>query len=87
MVYSSNPNGDVTINNLELRALLMQLLIFSPMMAPLVHIHTYVENTAAQGWANRGGIRTASAVGPILRYIALLARRQNIHASVRCMLG
>ena len=71
---SSNPKGDVTINNLELRALLMQLLIFAPRMAPLVHIHTYVNNMSVQVWDNQGSIITASEVGTILREIALAAR-------------
>ena len=58
----------------------MQLLLFSPRMAPLTHIHTYIDNTASQVWANRGSISTASEVGPILREIALAMRRQHIHA-------
>ena len=77
---SCNPNEDATINDLELGALLMQLLIFSPRMKLLVHIHNYVDNMAAQGWANRGSISTASAVGPILQDISLATRRQHIHA-------
>ena len=67
LVSSSNPKGDVKINDLELGALRMQILLFSPRMAPLEHIHTYVNNTAVQGWANRGSISTASSVGAILR--------------------
>ena len=63
---SSNPKVDVTINNLKLGALLMQILIFVPSMAPLAHIHTYVDKTAAQGWANRGSVSTASSVVLIL---------------------
>ena len=45
----------------------MQILIFIPRMAPLAHIHMYFNNTAAQGWANRGSFSTASSVGPMLR--------------------
>ena len=62
MVSYSNPTEYVTINDLEIRALLMQLLIFSPRMAPLAHIHTYINNTAAQGWANKSSFSTASSV-------------------------
>ena len=47
LVSSSNPTRDVTINNMELGALIMQILLFVPSMAPLVHIHTYGDNTAA----------------------------------------
>ena len=84
---SSNPKGDVTINDLELEALLLQILIFAPRMSPLVHINTYVDNTAAQGWANRGSVSTASSVGLIIRELDLAARRQHIHASVGCVQG
>ena len=66
LVSSSNPTGDVTINDLELGALLMQILIFAPRIATLAHIHTYVNNTEAKGWANRGRVSTASSVGPML---------------------
>ena len=79
---SSNPTGDVTINNLDLGALLVNILLFASRMSPLAHIHTYVNNMAAQGWANRGSVRMASSVGNILREISLAARLQHIHASV-----
>ena len=48
----------------------------------MVHIHTYVNNTAAQGWSNRGSFSTTSSVGPMMRELALEARLQHIHASV-----
>ena len=59
----------------------MHLLLFAPRMVPLAHIHTYIENTAEQGWDNRGSFSTASSVGPILRDIPLAARRKHIHTS------
>ena len=65
MVSSSNPTG--TVNDLELRLMLMHILLFAPRMAPLAHIHIYVDKTAAQGWENRVSVITASPVGPILR--------------------
>ena len=49
MVFYSNPTGYVTINDLELGALLMQLLIVSLRMAPLAQIHTYINNMSSQG--------------------------------------
>ena len=79
---SSKPTVDVTINYIELGALLMQILIFAPRIAPLEHIHTYVNNTAAQGWANRGSVSTASSVGTIMWELSLVDRRQHIHTSV-----
>ena len=81
MVSSSNPTGDVTINNLDLGVLLMQLLIFDPRMAPLAHIHAYVDNMVAKRWANRGSVSTASSVGTTLWELYLAARRKHIHAS------
>ena len=50
----------------------MQILLFATRVVPLAHIHTYVDNTAAQGWAKRVSVSTASSVGPMLREIALL---------------
>ena len=79
---SSNRTRDVTINNPELGALLMQILIFAPRMALLAHIHTYINNTKAQGWANRGSVSIASSVGKIMWDLSLAARRQQIHAYV-----
>ena len=66
---------------------MMQLLIFSPRMAPLTHIHIYGNNTAAQVWANQGSVITASSLGPILKYIPLAVGRQHIHASSGRILG
>ena len=81
-VSSSNPTRDAKINDLELGALLIQILIFAPRMAPLAHIHTYINNTAAHGWDNRIIFRRASTVSPVLRDIDLAMRLQNIYASV-----
>ena len=52
----------------------MHILLFTPSMTPLAHIHTYVDNTAAQGRANRGSASTSSSVGPILQEPSLVAR-------------
>ena len=75
----------MSINDLELGALLMQILLFAPRMTPLAHIHTYVNNTAAQGWSNMDSFSTASSVGPILRELSLAATWKHIHASVGCV--
>ena len=82
MLSSSNPTGDVTIKNPDLGALLMQLLISSPRMAPLAHIHAYVDNMMAQRWANRGSVSTASSVGTTLWELYLAARRKHIYAFI-----
>ena len=87
LVYSSNHTGDVTINNLDLGAILMKLLIFAPKMAPLVHIHTYVDNTVAQRCYNIGSVSTASSVEPILWELSFAARRQHIYDFLRRVPG
>ena len=75
---SSNPTIDVTINNLEIGELPMQLPIFALRMAPLLHIHTYVDNKAVQGWTNRGSVSIASSVGLILRGLALVVLIEHL---------
>ena len=82
MVSSSNPTGDVTIKNPDLGALLMQILIYSPRMAPLAHIHAHINNTAAQRWANRGSASTTSSIRTTLWELYLAARRKHIYASI-----
>ena len=51
-------------------------------MVPLPHIHTVVDNTAAQGWANRCRVSSFFAVGPILRELSLLIRQWHLCASM-----
>ena len=87
IVLYMNPGGDVAINDLELATLFVQVHIFTPTIDTLAHIRTAVDNTAVQGWANRGGFSTVTAVGPILRDLALLTRTHKIHSSVRRIAG
>ena len=49
LVNFGNPGVDVTINNLELIALISQLQLFTPIVPPLTHVCTYVDNTTSQG--------------------------------------
>ena len=60
----------------------MQILLFAPRIPPLAHIHTYIDNTTAQGCANRGSVGTASSAVTMLRELSLEAMSQHIHASV-----
>ena len=82
LVTDINPNGDVTINDLELATLLAQVLIFDPKMNTLTYIRTAVYNMEAQGLAKYGSVRLATAVSPILRDLALLTRTHKIYSSV-----
>ena len=63
----------------------MHLDIFAPLMAPLKHIITKVENTAAKIWAHRGIVRSASDIGPLLREYAWIFCQTQTHASVVCV--
>ena len=83
LVSDNTPKEGATINNLELAALLTQVHLSSPNMYTFSHICTSVDNTTAQVWANCGSIRSVMAVGPIIRYLALLTRNHNIYAPVQ----
>ena len=48
-LMEENPQGELTINNLELEAYDSCLHIFSPLLKPLDHIATKVYNMAAEG--------------------------------------
>ena len=82
LVSDTNLKGDVTINNLEILALLTQIHLFAPKMQHLAHIHTTVDNADGKGWYNRGSNSLAMAVGPILWDLNLLTRGIQIYASV-----
>ena len=60
----------------------MQLLVFTPRMAPLAHIHAYVDNMMAQRWPNRGSVSAASSVRTTLWELYLAARRKHIYAFI-----
>ena len=81
------PHGDITINDLELAALLSHIHLLSPHVVPLSHICTVAYNTAAQFWDNRGRVKTLSSVGPILQEIALLACQWHLYTSIERVRG
>ena len=74
--------GNTNTNNLELAALLAQLQLLAPHVAPLSHIRTVVDNTAEQGWANRGSVKSLSVVGRIFQEIALLTHQWHLYTSI-----
>ena len=51
ILTDKNPKGTLTINDLKLEAYIDHLHIFDPRIAPLYHIATEVDNTAAESWA------------------------------------
>ena len=48
ILTDENPNGFLTINDLEMVAYIAHLHLFAPHMAPLEHISTGVDNTVAE---------------------------------------
>ena len=82
LLSDTNPKGGVLINNLELAAQLAQANLFAPNLHPLSHVRTAVDNKASQGWSNRGSVRLATEVGPILRDLFLLTQTHQIYTSV-----
>ena len=58
------------------------LLIFAPLINPLEHIFTKVNNTVAEGWAKRGSASFATAVGPLLRKMVWINRQPRTYLSV-----
>ena len=53
--------------------------MFCPLMKPLYHIATKVDNTSAEGWAIRGSARSDTAVGPLLREAAWIGEQTQTH--------
>ena len=66
LISDLTPQGDITINDLELLALLDQIHIFMTRIQPLEHILTTVDNISVQSWPNMGSIRSATALIPVL---------------------
>ena len=67
IIPDDNPQGFLTINDLELAAYFSHLHIFAPCMEPLEHISIEVDNTDADIWDRRGSVITATVIGPLLR--------------------
>ena len=87
ILTDKNPTGFLTINDLELEAYITHLHLFALRMAPLEHISTGVDNTAADIWAHQGSVSTATAIGPLLRESAWITCQAKIHASIKRIPG
>ena len=74
LITSKNPDGTITINDLELAALGTHFLALSYSGTPLTnqHIASYCDNTSAVSWAAR--MRTSKSIpaARLLRYLGLL---------------
>jgi hypothetical protein len=77
LISSSNPKGNITINDLELAGLVLNWLALECQNIPLAfhHIGAFCDNTSAVSWAQR--LRTSSSLvaGRLLRLLGL-----RIHA-------
>ena len=82
LFMDNSRSGDLTINDLELSAYVAHLHILALKTVPLEHIHTLINNTATEGWAQRDSISSATAVGPLLREVLWIMQQAHIHMSV-----
>ena len=87
ILTDENPNGYLTINDLELAAYIAHLHLLAPRMAPLEHISTGVDITAAESWARRGSVSIATAIAPLLQEAAWITRQAKTRASIKRILG
>ena len=60
---------------------------FSPLMAPLDHIGTNVDNTVVYSWASRGSVSSAAVVSPILREASCICWQTKTYTSVSDIVG
>ena len=67
LLSDDNIDGDLTITDLDLESYVTYLPIFVPLMEPLEHIYTKVDNTSADIWARRDSVSSFNTVGPLLR--------------------
>ena len=58
--FYDNPKRGITINILDLFIYVEQLHLFMPLVEPLDHVDTIVENTVAQGWSHIGRISSTN---------------------------
>ena len=65
ILTDENPNGFLTINDLELAAYIAHLNLFAPQMEPLEQISTEVDNTATESCARRVSVSTATNIDPL----------------------
>jgi len=83
LVSSSNPSGDLTINNLELAAVYLHLDILASAIGPRRGtVHIVSDNTTAVAWIARGSVSRHSVAAYLLRALALQQRQHHLLARV-----
>jgi len=81
LVSFDNPSGDLSINNLELAAIVTAFgtqLYFTPDLHNHAHLCCATDNTAAQAWVAKGSPTTSKAPAHLLRLLAHDCRRLNV---------
>ncbi len=76
LVSWANPKGDLTINDLELAALVLGWLVIEYVIPDLrfKHVGSFCDNTSAVAWAFKGHTSTSLVAGRLLRFLALRQR-------------
>ena len=67
LLSNDNQSRYLTTNDLELANYVAHIHIFAPLMDTLEHIFTKADNTAAEIWARRSSVSSATAVRLLLR--------------------
>ena len=84
LITWKNPNGDLTINNLELAALVLGWLVIEYTNADLQfkHIGSFCDNTPTVAWATKGHTSKSIAAGRLLRLLLLRQRQRQCSALI-----
>ncbi len=76
LVSWQNPNGTLTINDLELAGMVLGWLVIEYVIGDLEykHIGSFCDNTSAVAWALKGHTSTSQVAGRLLRFLAMRQR-------------
>ena len=79
LISLANPQGDITINDLELAGLVLGWLVLEHVCDHLTfkHVGMFCDNTSAVSWAFKGSTSTSIIAGRLLRFLALRQRTRQ----------
>lgn len=79
LITADNPNGDLTINDLELAGMVLGWLGLEMVISDLCckHVAMFCDNTSAVAWAFKGSTSTSIAAGRLLRLLSLRQRTRQ----------
>lgn len=80
LITAENPNGKLTINDLELAGIVLGWLIMEMAEKDLdfSHVGMFCDNTSATAWANKGHSTKSLAAARLLRFLALRQRTRRV---------